>query len=145
MIKKVIKFTDYDGNEREEEFRFHLSRGELLDMQMSEYGGLDKLLQKIIDTKDQVKLWEYFKEIILKAYGEKSGDGRNFIKKDANGKPLVEDFVTTEAYSELMMELIQNADNAAEFVNGIIPDGIDAAGNVTNEQVANLPDLEVVK
>lgn len=139
MIVKTIKFKDYDGNEREEEFRFHLSRGELIDMQMSEYGGLDKLLQKIIDTKDQVKLWEYFKTIILNSYGEKSPDGRNFIKKDANGRKLVDNFITTEAYSELMMELIQNADNAAAFVNGIIPEGLDAAGNeVSGEALPNI-------
>ena len=105
MLKEKIKFVDYDGNEREEEFLFHLSKGELIDMQMSEYGGLDKLLQKIIDTKDQVKLWEYFKRIILESYGEKTGDGRNFIKV-RDGKRLVDDFITTEAYSELMMKLI---------------------------------------
>lgn len=143
MIAKTIKYTDYDGNEREEEFRFHLSKGELIDMQMSEYGGLDKLLQKIIDTKDQVKLWEYFKTIILKSYGEKSPDGRNFIKKDAAGRNLVDDFITTEAYSELMMELIQNADNASAFVNGIIPEGLDAAGNEISKDA--LPNITPIR
>lgn len=142
MIKKTIKFTDYDGNEREEEFLFHLSKGELIDMQMSEYGGLDKLLQKIIDTKDQVKIWEYFKTIILKAYGEKTGDGRNFVKvKD--GRKLVDDFITTEAYSELMMELISDAEKAAAFVNGLLPEGVDASGRDVNAEA--LPNLTPVK
>ena len=142
MIKKTIKFTDYDGNEREEELLFHLSKGELIDMQMSEYGGLDKLLQKIIDTKDQVKIWEYFKTIILKAYGEKTGDGRNFVKvKD--GRKLVDDFITTEAYSELMMELISDAEKAAAFVNGLLPEGVDASGRDVNAEA--LPNLTPVK
>ena len=134
-----IKWTDYDGNERKENFYFHLNKGELIDMQMSEYGGLDKLLQKIIDTKDQVKLWEYFRDIILKSYGEKSGDGRNFIKSK-DGRKLVEDFITTEAYGELMMKLIQDADYASDFVNGIIPEGLDAAGNeiAAGEKLPNL-------
>ena len=133
-----IKWTDFDGNEREEEFRFHLSKGELLDWQMSEYGGLDKLIQKIIDTKDQVKLWEYFKKIVLESYGEKSADGRNFIKKDPNGNKLVDDFVTTEAYSILMMDLISDADKAAEFVNGILPEGVDASGKEVDNKLPNL-------
>lgn len=134
-----IAWKDYDGNDRKETFYFHLNKGELIDMQMSEYGGLDKLLQKIIDTKDQVKLWEYFRDIILKAYGEKSGDGRNFIKSK-DGRKLVEDFITTEAYGELMMKLIQDADYASDFVNGIIPEGLDAAGNeiAAGEKLPNL-------
>lgn len=140
MIPIDIKFKDYDGNDREETFLFHLNKGELIDMQMSEYGGLDKLLQKIIDTKDQVKLWKYFRDIILASYGEKTGDGRNFIKKDPNGNKLVENFITTEAYGEFMMKLIQDADYASTFVNGIIPEGLDAAGNeiTTGEKLPNL-------
>lgn len=140
MIPVDIKFKDYNGTDREETFYFHLNKGELLDMQMSEYGGLDKLLQKIIDTKDQVKLWNYFRDIILNAYGEKSGDGRNFIKKDSNGNRLVENFVTTEAYGELMMKLTHDADYASNFVNGIIPEGLDAAGNeiTTGDKLPNL-------
>ena len=142
MIKETIKFIDYDGNEREEEFLFHLSKGELIDMQMSEYGGLDKLLQKIIDTKDQVKLWEDFKKIILDSYGEKSGDGRNFIKvKD--GRRLVDDFITTEAYSELMVSLISDADKASAFVNGLLPEGVDASGKDIG--ASDLPNLTPVK
>lgn len=142
MIDVTIKFPDYVGGEREETFYFHLSKGELIDMQMSEYGGLDKLLQKIIDTKDQVKLWTYFRDIILKAYGEKSGDGRNFIKvKD--GKRLVDDFITTEAYGELMLKLIKDADYASEFVNGIIPEGLDAAGNeISTDKLPTLKPVE---
>lgn len=143
MKRVPIKWKDYDDNEREEEFLFHLSKGELLDWQMSEYGGLDKLIQKIIDTKDQVKLWEYFKKIVIESYGEKSPDGRNFIKKDANGRALVEDFITTEAYSILMMELISDADKASDFINGILPEGVDASGN--EKTAAELPNLSVVK
>lgn len=143
MIIKTIKYVDYDGNEREEEFRFHLSRGELLDMQMSEYGGLDKLLQKIIDTKDTVKLWEYFKTIVLDSYGEKSPDGRNFIKRNPDGSRLVNNFITTEAYSVLMMELVSDADIASDFVNGIIPEGVDASGKEI-EGASALPNLTPV-
>ena len=140
MIPIDIEFTDYDGVKRNETFYFHLNKGELIDMQLSEYGGLDKLLQKIIDTQDQVKLWTYFRDIIQKSYGEKTGDGRNFIKKDENGRLLVENFLTTEAYGEFMMKLIQDADYASKFVNGIIPEGLDAAGNEVSagEKLPNL-------
>lgn len=144
MIPVEIEFKDYDGNQRKETKYFHLNKGELIDMQMSESGGLDKLLQKIIDEKDQVKLWQYFRDIVLKAYGEKSGDGRNFIKRGPNGNLLVDDFVTTEAYGELLIKLIQDADYASKFVNGIIPEGLDAAGNEIKEG-DKLPNLSPVE
>lgn len=117
MIKKTITFVDYDDNERKEDFWFNLSKAELIEMQMSINGGLEKLLQQIVKTQDSKRLMELLKEIIMKAYGQKSLDGRRFIKS----RELSEEFVQTEAYSELLTELLSDADKAAAFINGIIP------------------------
>ena len=80
MLKKTITYTDYDGLERTEEFRFNLTKAELMDMELTTVGTFSKLMQKIIDEKDMVRLAKYFKELILKSYGVKSDDGKRFIK-----------------------------------------------------------------
>lgn len=116
MLKKTIVYTDYEGNERTDDFYFNLNQPELLEMNVSEKGGLEKVIEKIIATDDFKKLVEIFKEIILKAYGEKSLDGRRFVKS----KELSEQFSQTEAYSILFMELALNAESASAFINGII-------------------------
>lgn len=125
MLKKVISYTDYDGNERKETFYFNLSKAEIAEMEMSISGGLAQMLQKIIDEKDQPKLVAMFKDLILRSYGEKSSDGKRFIKSEE----LSNGFKQTEAYSELFMELATNADAASAFVNGILPSGF-AEGNI---------------
>lgn len=125
MLKKKIKYTDYNGVQREEEFLFHLSKAELMEMQMGTVGGLGDMLQKIIDSNDAPAIIKVFKDIILKAYGEKSVDGKRFMKVSDTGVPLSIAFSQTEAYSELFMELSQDADAAAAFVKGIIPADIE--------------------
>ena len=120
MLKKLIKYVDYDGRERSENFYFYMSKAELMEMELGTVGGMQNLIQLIIDKQDIPKIMEAFKTIILKAYGEKSQDGRRFIKS----KELSEAFSQTEAYSNLYMELITNADAAAAFINGIVPEDV---------------------
>lgn len=117
MLKKVIKYTDYDGVEREESFYFNMSQAELAEMELSVAGGMGELIRKMVDEKDQVRLAEMFKRIILMSYGVKSNDGKRFMKSEE----LSREFTQTEAYSNLYMELISDAKAAADFVNGIIP------------------------
>ena len=117
MLKKTITYEDYNGVERTEDFYFNLSQAELMDMQLGVNGGYSEMLQKIIAAKDQPAIIAIFKELILKAYGEKSPDGRRFIKS----KEISEAFSQTEAFSELYMELATDDNAAAAFVNGIIP------------------------
>lgn len=116
MLVKKIKYTDFNGNEREEEFYFNLSKAELIEMELKTNGGFDTMLRKIISQQDSKKIVEIFKDLILKAYGVKSDDGRRFIKS----KELSEEFSQTNAYNDLFLELTTNADKAKEFVNGII-------------------------
>lgn len=120
MLKKVIKYTDFNGVEREEEFYFNLTEAELAEMNLMTKGGLKTYLESIIATKDTPALAELFKTIIDKSYGVKSPDGRKFMKS----KDILEDFIYTQAYSNLYMELVTNADSASNFINSIVPASI---------------------
>ena len=118
MLKKTIKYMDYNGVERNEDFYFNLTQAELTEMEMSTVGGLAEMINKIVAAQDAPAIIKVFKELILKAYGEKSADGKRFIKSDE----LSAGFSQTEAYSTLFMELATDADAAAAFVNGIVPE-----------------------
>ena len=117
MLKKTITYVDYNDVERTEDYYFNLSKAELMEMELGIAGGLSETIDKIIKTKDMPSLVKIFKELVLKAYGVKSPDGKRFIKSDE----LREEFSQTEAYSQLFTELATNAEAAAAFVNGIIP------------------------
>ena len=117
MLKKTITYTDYNGVERTEDHYFNLSKAELMEMELSTTGGLAEMINKIVAAKDAPAIVKIFKELVLKAYGQKSADGRRFIKS----AELSDEFAQTEAYSQLFMELATDADAAAKFVNGIVP------------------------
>lgn len=121
MLKKSITYTDFNGDEVTEDHYFHLSKADLVEMEMSQKGGMHEYLTQIVKSEDGKAIISVFKELILSAYGERSEDGKRFIKSPV----LREEFATSEAYSALFMELCTNADSAAEFVNGIVPAGLD--------------------
>lgn len=121
MLKKTIKYTDYNGTQREEDFYFNLTKAEIMEMEMSTSGGLAEMIQNIVKAQDAPAIIKVFKDLVLKAYGEKSLDGKRFMKVDENGTPLSIAFSQTEAYSNLFMELATNTEAASEFVNGIVP------------------------
>lgn len=121
MIKKTVTYTDYNGVERTENFYFNLSEAEVLEMEMSTEGGMAESIQKVVDAKDAPTIIRVFKDLVLKAYGVKSDDGRRFMKTKPDGSRYADDFKETEAYSQIFMELATDADAAAKFVNGIVP------------------------
>lgn len=117
MLKKTITYTDYNGMERTEDFYFNLTKAEIMEMEMGIDGGMVEMINKIVAAKDAPAIISVFKKLILQAYGEKSADGKRFIKSEE----LSTAFSQTEAYSDLYIELSTNTDKAVEFVNGIIP------------------------
>ena len=118
MLKKTITYTDYNGVERTEDFYFNLSKAELAEMELSVDGGMSKMIENISKTNDVPSVVKFFKEIILKSYGEKSEDGKRFKKSEK----LSEGFSQTEAYSEMFMEFFTDTESAISFINNIIPD-----------------------
>ena len=117
MLKKTITYTDYNGNERTEDFYFNLTEAEAMEREMSISGGLTEAVRRIVAAQDAPAIIKIFKDLILTAYGEKSPDGKRFIKS----QELSQAFAQTEAYSQFFMELATDADAAAAFINGITP------------------------
>ena len=141
MLSKKIKYTDYNGVEREETFLFNLSKAELMEMELGTAGGLADMIKNIVAAQDTPSIVKIFKELVLKAYGEKSPDGKRFIKIDEKGNPLSIGFSQTEAYSNLFMELATDADAAAKFVRGIVPGDIDISDVDPNEMPAGVAEM----
>ena len=117
MLKKTMTYTDFNGEERTEDFYFHLTEAEISNMELDSEGGISQKLDRIIKSKDLTQIKEYFQWIILKSYGEKTDDGKHFIKNDK----VSEMFSYTQAYSDLWMELISDTEAAVKFVQGIVP------------------------
>jgi hypothetical protein len=128
MLKKTITYVNFNDEEVTEDHFFHLSKAELVELEMSHEGGLSEALQNIIAAEDGKAIIAEFKKIILGAYGKKSPDGKRFIKT----QEIRDEFESSEAYSTLFMELVTDTDKAIEFVNGIVPQGlVEDAAKVT--------------
>lgn len=130
MIKWPITYTDYNGETHTEDFYFNLNKAEIMEMNLDANGAYAEYLQRMVDQRDAHKLGEEYKRIILKSYGEKSADGRRFVKS----KELSEAFEQSEAYVELYMELIADSDKMTKFIEGVFPkiETSDATPNMEN-------------
>lgn len=135
MLPKKITYVDYDGVERTETFYFNMTEAELTMYQLERSGGMKQHLEKIVEGLDQPRILEIFRDLIHRAYGEKSDDGRRFIKSDE----LSTAFEQTEAYSVLVMELLSDEKAAGDFINGLMPQKYrDQKAAVTPNGNANL-------
>ena len=135
MYKKVIKYTDYNGVEREEPFYFNLNKAELVKWEGSTLGGMRAMYDKIIAAQDKEALISLFETIIQRAYGEKSPDGKRFMKSPE----ILANFTSTEAYSNLFMELASNDESASAFMEGIMPADLLAEAKKEGAQPALAP------
>lgn len=120
MLKKTIAYEDFDGNQRTEDHYFNLTEAEITEMELSLNGGLSQLLTKILKENDQKQIIEYFKKIVLMAYGKKSLDGRQFVKN----QEIRDEFASTAAYSEIFMELATDSEAASAFIKGVMPKNV---------------------
>lgn len=116
MLKKTVTYEDWDGNTRKEDLYFNLTTSELMEMELTTAGGMEKKLQRIVDAQDRETIVKMFKEIILKAYGEKSDDGKRFMKSEEISRAFSE----TPAYDQIFVELITDEKAAEAFVNGLV-------------------------
>lgn len=123
MIKKTMTFIDYDGNERTEDFWFNLNKAEVAKMELGTTGGIQKMIERLVQEQDSARIVEIFDQMICASYGKKSPDGKRFIKS----QDLLDKFKQTEAYSDLFIELLGHPDMAAAFFNEVLPKMDDAA------------------
>lgn len=117
MLKKTITYTDYNGSPRSEEFYFNLTKSEVVKMQSSVKGGYDAQLKSIAAGMNGAGIMEFFENLIKQSYGEKSDDGRRFMKSEE----ISTAFMQSPAYEVLFEELVTDDKAAAAFVNGIFP------------------------
>lgn len=117
MLKRTFTYTNFDGQEVTDDYYFNLSKAEIMELELSAYGGLESLIKKLIEEKNSEEIVRIFKKIILMSVGEKSYDGKRFIKNDE----IRNNFYQTEAYSMLFCELVTDADKANEFLSGVVP------------------------
>ena len=144
MFAKKITYTDFSGETRTEEFLFNMSKTDIVQWQYSVNGGIDELFKKVTNENDQVSLIQLVKDLIHRAYGEKSIDGKRFEKR-RNGVDLADEFEQTAAYDILFMELVQNANAASDFINGIMPTDLVAQMNAAPKLPDGSIDMNALK
>lgn len=124
MLKKTIKYTDFNGAPREEDFYFNLTKAELSEMKVSVDGGMEAWIDRIVKSENIKEIFALFKKIIIASYGEKSDDGKHFRKS----AEISDNFISSPAFDELMMSILGDEDLSVEFVKGIMPS--DLAGEI---------------
>lgn len=130
MLKKAISYTDFDGQEHTEDFYFNLTKAEIIELELTAEGNsFVTYLEKVVASNNGKLIMDTFKSIIFKAYGEKSEDGKRFVKSEK----LSEDFSFTAAYDVLYVELVTDAEKAAEFINGLVPEELAKAAAANSE------------
>lgn len=134
MLKRVFNYTDFHGVSRTEEAFFYLNESELMELSLTPEGGFNTMIKRIIETNDGKMIIKTFREIILKAYGKKSPDGRQFIKSDE----LSKEFSQTPMFNELLMEIVMDANKAAEFCTKIVPRSDSPIGANARKAMANV-------
>jgi hypothetical protein len=117
MFKETFEFKDYFGVDRKEDHYFQLSEPEVMQLNFSSVGNLKDTVEKITQEQDGGRIISLFEQIIQKAHGERSEDGRLFIKN----KEALERFIYSPVYSMMYMKLATDADYAARFLREILP------------------------
>lgn len=141
MLKRIFTYTDFLGNERTEEAFFNLTESEITEMSLAPQGGFDAMIKRIIEAHDGKQIMETFRAIILKAYGKKSEDGRRFIKS----KEISEEFSQTPMFNKLYMEIVFDAEKAAEFVSKIMPSSKSTIAAKARENIAKMNEKKTAK
>lgn len=136
MFMKKSTYIDFDGNERTEDFYFNLSEAELARFELSESGGLSKMIEKISQEKDAKKMWDLMEEIVQLSCGQKSPDGRRFDKSPE----AKANFIETPAYSDFILELATDSQLATDFVNGLVK-----GSKIVPGKIASNPNLSLVE
>lgn len=117
MLKKTIKYTDYNGTERIEDFYFNLNQTDVLELEAKTPGGLENYLTRIRNAVDISEIYDFLMTLIKKSYGVKSDDGRTIKKTDE----IFDNFKSSAAFDPFIMEFVENPASFADFIAGIYP------------------------
>lgn len=125
MLIKTVRYQDFNDEPVEEELHFHLSKVELVRLDAAYPGGLEAHLNTILEKKDHASLLNMFEDVVSKAYGIKSADGKTFVKNEE----LLAEFKQSGAYDELIMDLLTSEGSAEQFFTAILPKGVTVPNN----------------
>lgn len=142
MFKKTITYFDFDDNERTESYYFHMNKAEAYDWLLGLPAETRAKMQATVERQDAslseadvLAMMHYIRDLILTSVGEKSEDGRRFIKTD----DYRTEFSQTEAFAQIYSELMENSDEATAFINGVMPKDLVEAAEKANKNVTALP------
>lgn len=116
MLKKVVKYVDFEGEERSDTLYFNLTEPEVVRLDVQFEGGLEEYISNLDEKVAPENILSLFEKVIRASYGEKGEDGRHFIKNEE----MIDMFNQSAAYAALFVELVQNADQATIFFNGLL-------------------------
>ena len=131
MIKKTVTYIDFNDTERTEDLYFHMTQPELIKLSVSKEGGFEKYINRMVQTNNMREVVGVLEEVIQLTYGIKTDDGR-FVKNPE----ILSNFLSSEAYNTVFMEVAQSAEKAAEFINGVIPKNLKKQ---VEEKLAQMP------
>lgn len=135
MLKKTVTYTDFFGEERTEDFYFHMTKAELNALAVGDDGIIEELNALATDAKNGKKIIAFFRKFVSEAYGERSEDGRRFIKNET----LSEEFQQTAAFDHLLNELLTGSEDPIEFMKAIIPADLAKAAEEQMQKQKGLP------
>lgn len=124
MIKMNVSAETFDGDMVTETLWFHMNKVDLIELQQSEPGGFTDTLQAFMSRKpedwtmsDKFKLFDFFRAMVDKAYGERSSDGKRFRKSPE----ILANFKDSIFYDEFVLSLLEDEEKSIKFFNGVMP------------------------
>lgn len=138
MIKRDIKYTDYNDIEQTETFYFNFTKLEVAETEL-ELGGIEETMNRLTETSDIKAAYHLFKDLLLSAYGRKTPDGKHFEKEDENGRPLAKQLENSPALGELIIDLMADVNDAAAFFRGMLPKDAQRAAMEADVKTPELP------
>jgi hypothetical protein len=118
MIVKKIQYHDLDGDLREDDFYFSMNETQYARLNSQFPGGLQNFASKAAKDKNADNMFLVIDTLVREAYGEKINNG--FVKVAPNGQKLADFFINTEAYDNLLLELMKSEDNLIGFMTGCL-------------------------
>ena len=130
MFSRTFEYKGYDGNMHKDTYWFNLDEAELTKMELSRVGGIRGFMTRLMKENRPAEIVDMFEKIILGSVGERTADGRRFVKN----QEIIDDFRFTPAYSQLFMELVSSSEKLSEFFRGCIPEEV--AAKITEKEQA---------
>lgn len=118
MITKTIQYHDLDGDLREDEFCFSMNETQYARVNGLFPGGLEDYALKAAKDKNADAMFKVVDTLVREAYGERKG--KDFVKVLPDGQKLADFFINTEAYDNLLMEVMSSEDNLVAFMSGCL-------------------------